>query len=129
MRLSAQHTIPGGHRSFDILHVAAALELGAKEFLTFDARQSALAEAENLTVKPQRPGGCGLTAQRKNFRTISRGVAMIGAVTSKSPQEQREAREIDSAQVRIAAQQHPAFEQGRFADALRQLVRAARASS
>ncbi len=51
-RLSAQHTIPGGHRSFDILHVAAALELGAKEFLTFDARQAALAEAENLPVKP-----------------------------------------------------------------------------
>ena len=43
-RLSAQHTIPGGHPSFDILHVAAALELGAKE--------TALAEAENLNVKP-----------------------------------------------------------------------------
>ena len=51
-RLSAQHTILGGPRSFDILHVAAALELGAKEFRTFDACQTALAEAENLTVKP-----------------------------------------------------------------------------
>ena len=50
--LSSQHTISGGYRSFDILHVAAALELGAKEFLTFDARQTALAEAENFAVKP-----------------------------------------------------------------------------
>ena len=51
-RLSALHTFPGGHRSFDILHVAAAMEVGAKEFLTFDARQSALAQAVRLTVNP-----------------------------------------------------------------------------
>jgi predicted nucleic acid-binding protein len=51
-QLSAKHTISGGHRGFDILHVATALELGAKHFLTFDARQSALAKAAGLKVKP-----------------------------------------------------------------------------
>jgi predicted nucleic acid-binding protein len=34
----------------DILHVATAIELGAKEFLTFDANQKKLAEAEGLLV-------------------------------------------------------------------------------
>ena len=37
-------------RSFDILHVAAAIHLGAKEFLTFDANQRKLAEAEGFKV-------------------------------------------------------------------------------
>jgi predicted nucleic acid-binding protein len=36
----------------DTLHVATALHLGAKEFLTFDARQSKLAAAEGLKVVP-----------------------------------------------------------------------------
>ena len=34
----------------DILHVATAIELGAKEFLTFDGNQKKLAEAEGLVV-------------------------------------------------------------------------------
>lgn len=46
--LSAQHTIEGGHRSFDVLHVATALHLKAGRFLTFDARQAALAKAAGL---------------------------------------------------------------------------------
>jgi predicted nucleic acid-binding protein len=50
--LSARHTIVGGHRSFDVLHVATALCLGAREFLTFDANQRKLAAAEKLRVKP-----------------------------------------------------------------------------
>jgi predicted nucleic acid-binding protein len=50
--LSSRHTIAGGHRSFDVLHVATALCLGAKEFLTFDANQRKLASAEKLKVKP-----------------------------------------------------------------------------
>ena len=50
--LSARHTISGGHRSFDVLHVATALHLDAEEFLTFDANQSKLASAEKLKVKP-----------------------------------------------------------------------------
>jgi predicted nucleic acid-binding protein len=50
--ISQRYTITGGHRAFDILHVATAVCLGAVEFLTFDARQKRLAAAENLTVKP-----------------------------------------------------------------------------
>jgi len=49
-RLSSTHTLTGGHRGFDVLHVAAALVLGAKKFLTFDGNQKKLAEAEGLVV-------------------------------------------------------------------------------
>ena len=49
-RLSATYTLSGGHRGFDILHVAAALNVGAREFLTFDGDQKKLAEAEGLHV-------------------------------------------------------------------------------
>lgn len=49
-RLSATHTLTGGHRGFDILHVATALHLGAMEFLTFDSNQRNLAEAEGMRV-------------------------------------------------------------------------------
>lgn len=48
--LSEKHTLAFGSRSFDILHVATALHLGARDFLTFDDRQRRLAEAEGLTV-------------------------------------------------------------------------------
>jgi predicted nucleic acid-binding protein len=51
-RLSKQHTSANGHRSFDVLHVATALHLGVKEFLTFDVNQRKLAAAERLKVKP-----------------------------------------------------------------------------
>jgi len=51
-RLSARHTAEGGHRSMDILHVATALSMGAREFLSFDRNQTRLASAEGLTVKP-----------------------------------------------------------------------------
>ena len=50
--LSKRHTMKGGHRSLDILHVATALHLHAREFLTFDANQRALAIAEKLKAKP-----------------------------------------------------------------------------
>jgi len=49
-RLAFKHTIKGGHRSFDILHVASAVHLGASDFLTFDANQKKLARAEGLVV-------------------------------------------------------------------------------
>lgn len=49
-RLSLAHTLTGGHRGFDILHVAAAKILGATHFLTFDANQKRLAENEGLMV-------------------------------------------------------------------------------
>jgi predicted nucleic acid-binding protein len=51
-RLSASHTMTGGHRAFDILHVAAALHLGAGEFLTFDTNQRKLAAAVGLKPGP-----------------------------------------------------------------------------
>ena len=50
--LSNRHTMTGGHRSFDILHIATALHLGAQELLTFDQRQTRLAAAVGLKVKP-----------------------------------------------------------------------------
>jgi predicted nucleic acid-binding protein len=49
--LSERYTEAKGHRLADILHVATALHLGAKHFLTFDANQKMLAEAEGLTVE------------------------------------------------------------------------------
>jgi len=38
----------GGHRSLDVLPVATASRLGARELLTFDTNQRKLAAAENL---------------------------------------------------------------------------------
>jgi predicted nucleic acid-binding protein len=51
-RLSASHTMTGGHRAFDILHVAAALHLGASEFLTLDTNQRKLATTVGLKPGP-----------------------------------------------------------------------------
>jgi predicted nucleic acid-binding protein len=48
--LSASHTMKGGHRPMDILHLATAKHLGLKHFLTFDGNQKKLAEAEGLVV-------------------------------------------------------------------------------
>ena len=42
------HTASGGHRSLDVLHMATAVYLGAKEFLSFDQRQIALAKSLGL---------------------------------------------------------------------------------
>ena len=49
-KLSDLHTATIGTRSLDILHVAQALVLGIREFLTFDIRQAALAKAAGLKV-------------------------------------------------------------------------------
>jgi predicted nucleic acid-binding protein len=48
-RLSRAHTLSGGHRAMDILHIACALELGAAEFLTFDLNQKRLALALGIS--------------------------------------------------------------------------------
>lgn len=50
--LSKRYTPAGGHRAFDILHVATALHLEAEGFLTFDVNQRKLAAAEKLIVRP-----------------------------------------------------------------------------
>lgn len=49
-RLSETRTLTGGHRGFDILHVATALHFKAAEFLTFDGNQKKLAAAEGIHV-------------------------------------------------------------------------------
>ena len=46
--LSRKHTPALGCRSLDVLHVASALELGLKNFLTFDRRQQRLAKAVGM---------------------------------------------------------------------------------
>ena len=48
--LSGKHTAEGGHRTLDILHLATAIHLQAKAFLTFDARQRHLAKFLGLKV-------------------------------------------------------------------------------
>jgi hypothetical protein len=51
-RLSATYTQTTGHCSMDILQVAAALEIGAEFFLSFDTNQRKLARAEGLKLNP-----------------------------------------------------------------------------
>lgn len=51
-QLSDKHTPMLGTRSLDLLHIAAALVLGAKEFFSFDDRQRKAAASEGLKVKP-----------------------------------------------------------------------------
>ena len=48
--LSARHTTARGHRLADIMQVATAIHLGADAFLTLDANQRLLAEAEGMNV-------------------------------------------------------------------------------
>lgn len=50
--LSEKHAAVNGQRTIDLLHVALALECGAKTFLSFDSRQRGLAMAAGLNVKP-----------------------------------------------------------------------------
>jgi predicted nucleic acid-binding protein len=51
-KLGAAHNERIGCRSADLFHVAMALQLGAESFLTFDDKQSTMAKAAGLTVKP-----------------------------------------------------------------------------
>ncbi|MDZ4816331.1 MAG: PIN domain-containing protein [Verrucomicrobiota bacterium] len=48
--LSAKNTMTGGHRPMDILHLATVKHLRLTHFLTFDANQKKLVEAEGLVV-------------------------------------------------------------------------------
>lgn len=48
--LSRQHTPTLGTRALDVLHVACALELKLRRFLTFDERQQRLAVAAGLRL-------------------------------------------------------------------------------
>ena len=51
--LSRAHTPALGCRTLDVLHVATAIELGLRYFVTFDSRQGQLAKAAGL--KPLAP--------------------------------------------------------------------------
>ena len=51
-QLSHRHALSPGTRYLDILHVASALLVKSKRFLTFDARQGRLAGSAGLEVKP-----------------------------------------------------------------------------
>lgn len=48
--VARKHTPQLGIRSMDLLHVAAALELGAEDFFSFDVQQRRLAQAVGLKV-------------------------------------------------------------------------------
>ncbi len=48
--LSTQHTGVLGTRTLDVLHVATAVTLEAKRFVSYDGRQAALAKAAGLRV-------------------------------------------------------------------------------
>jgi predicted nucleic acid-binding protein len=50
--LSASQSGILGCRTLDIIHVAAALVIGVREFVTFDGRQGVLAKQVGLTVRP-----------------------------------------------------------------------------
>jgi predicted nucleic acid-binding protein len=52
LKLSLEMTQMLGIRTADLLHVAAALELGADEFFTFDLQQRKLASAAGLNLNP-----------------------------------------------------------------------------
>ncbi len=49
-QLSAKHTMTGGHRPMDIMHLATAKHLQLDRFLTLDGNQKKLAKAEGLHV-------------------------------------------------------------------------------
>lgn len=53
-RLSAK-TMDTGCRTMDILHVACALQMPIKQFVTFDDRQKKLAKSEGLPVPDLEP--------------------------------------------------------------------------
>jgi predicted nucleic acid-binding protein len=50
--LSEAHADRHGQRTIDLLHVALALDAGARTFLSFDRRQRQLAQSAGLKVRP-----------------------------------------------------------------------------
>ena len=51
-RLSLKHSARIGARSMDLLHIAAAIEIGCSHFASFDKRQRECAALEGLTIHP-----------------------------------------------------------------------------
>jgi predicted nucleic acid-binding protein len=54
-RLGEAHLTETGVRSGDLLHIASAVVLGARDFVTFDQRQTTLARRAGLKVKAWKP--------------------------------------------------------------------------
>jgi predicted nucleic acid-binding protein len=52
LRLSAHYAEKRAFGAVDLLHVATALDIGAREFVTFDHNQKELAKTEGLIVAP-----------------------------------------------------------------------------
>jgi len=52
--LAEKHSPHIGTRSLDLLHVAAALECGSADFVSYDRRQRRVAAGEGLRVWPRR---------------------------------------------------------------------------
>ncbi|MGQ0508906.1 MAG: PIN domain-containing protein [Myxococcaceae bacterium] len=50
LRLSRDHTPTLGTRTLDVLHVASAVTIGCRRFVTYDERQAKLARAIGLKV-------------------------------------------------------------------------------
>ena len=50
-RLAKKYSLETGTRTLDLLHIAAALTVGATDFITGDSRQAEAARGEKLTVK------------------------------------------------------------------------------
>jgi predicted nucleic acid-binding protein len=53
-RIAEAHLTDVGARTGDLLHVASAVVLGARDFVTFDERQTALAKRAGLRIKGRR---------------------------------------------------------------------------
>jgi predicted nucleic acid-binding protein len=51
-QLSRRYALTHGVRFLDLLHIASALVVKSRQFLTFDARQGRLARAAGLDVRP-----------------------------------------------------------------------------
>ena len=51
-KLGANHNETIGCRRADLFYIAAAVQLGGEQFLTFDIKQTALPKAGGLAVKP-----------------------------------------------------------------------------
>jgi len=51
-QLSHRYARSHGTRFLDVLHVAAAVQVKARRFLTFDKRQGKLAKSVGLDVRP-----------------------------------------------------------------------------
>ncbi len=64
--LSRDHTRETGCRTLDIIHVASAVELGMRDFVTFDSRQQLLARLCGLRLIVPGKANVGLVLRRRS---------------------------------------------------------------